>query len=371
MTPELDLTSDNHAGGSVQVLQAILAAEGGFARAYGNDAVSARMVERFRDVFGCDLAVIPVPTGTAANGLALDAAVHRGGVIIGHDDAHIFKKEAGARAFFNDRSRMVRLPSFDGLVPLAAAERALDGLTGGELAILSLTEGTERGTLYTPDALAALGHAARSRGVRVHVDGARFANAVAALGCEPADLTWRAGVDILSFGATKNGAVSTEAVVIFDPKGAGAPLVERAREACDWFGYTMSKGRFAAAQLEAMLADGHWLTLARHANAVAGALAAGLAAVPGVRLPFESRTNQVFVALPAAMDDHLKANGGRYYDWTHRVPDVAATLAPDERLIRLITSYATPPALIEAFVALARRARVTEAARLDSSVPAL
>ncbi len=351
---ELDLTSDNHAGGSAPVLRAMLAADGGFARAYGHDDASARMVERFRTVFGCDLVVIPVPTGTAANGLALDAVTHRGGVIIGHDDAHIFKKEAGARAFFNDRARMVRLPSFDGLVPLAAAAEAFAGLDGGEPAVLSLTQGTERGTLYEPDATAALGRAARSHGVKVHMDGARFANAVAALGREPADLTWRAGVDVLSFGATKNGALSTEAVVIFDPHGANAPLVERARAACDWFGYTASKARFAAAQLDAMLADGHWLALARHANAMAGALAAGLAAVPGVWLPFDTRTNQVFAVLPAALDDHLKANGGRYYPWTERVPDVAATLAPNERLIRLITSHATPPALVEAFVAQAR-----------------
>ncbi len=356
---ELDLTSDNHAGGSAPVLRAMGAADGGFARAYGQDDVSARALDRFRAVFGCDLAVIPVPTGTAANGLALDAVVRRGGVIVGHDDAHIFKKEAGARAFFNDHARTVRLPSFDGLVPLAAAERAFADLDGAEPAILSLTQSTERGTLYAPEALAALGRAAHARGVRVHMDGARFANAVAALGCAPADVTWRAGVDVLSFGATKNGALSTEAVVIFDPQGANAPLVERARAACDWFGYTASKGRFAAAQLDAMLADGHWLALARHANAMAGALAAGLAALPGVRLPFETRTNQVFAVLPATVDDHLRASGGRYYEWTHRVPDVAATLAPDERLIRLITSHATPPSLVEAFVARAKAGVMT------------
>ncbi len=366
----LDLTSDNHAGGSAPVLRALLAADGGFAPAYGRDDASARMVERFRDVFACDLAVIPVPTGTAANGLALDAVAHRDGTIIAHDDAHIFNKEAGARAFFNDRARMVRLPSFDGLVPLPGAERAFADLPGTGPAVLSLTQSTERGTLYAPDALAALGRMARSRGVRIHMDGARFANAVAALGCAPAKATWRAGVDILSFGATKNGAISTEAVVIFDPHGANVSLVERARAACDWFGYTASKARFAAAQLDAMLADGHWLALARHANAMAGVLAAGLAAVPGVRLPLDTRTNQVFAVLPAAIDDHIRANGGRYYPWTNRTPDIAATLAPGERLVRLITSHATTPELVAAFLALAR-AGVDAPARLDSPVPAL
>ncbi len=348
---DLDLTSDNHAGGSAAVLRAIASADGGFARAYGHDDVSSRALHRFRDVFGCDLAVIPVPTGTAANGLALDAVVGRRGVIIGHDDAHIFNKEAGARAFFNDRSRMVRLPSFDGKVPLAAATRAFAEGPSSEPVVFSLTQSTERGTVYTPDEVAALGRAARARGVRMHMDGARFANAVAALGCTPAELSWHAGVDLLSFGATKNGAVSTEAVVVFDPEGANADLVARARQACDWFGYVASKSRFAAAQLDAMLIDGHWLELARHANAMAAMLAEGLSRLPGVRLPLPTETNQVFAVLPAALDAHLAANGARYYPWTHRTPDIAATLAPDERLVRLITSYATPASLVDAFLA--------------------
>lgn len=368
MSISLDFASDNWAGVSPRVMEAIAAANGGFAPAYGGDAVTKRMQDRFGDLFGCDVAVITVPTGTAANGLALDALTRREGLILAHEEAHIFTREAGARAFFNDRARLIKLHGLDGKLAPAAVDDVLGGLSPADRspvrrhAALSLTQGTDCGTVYAPAEVAALSEAARRHDVHVHMDGARFPNAVAALGCAPADVTWRAGVDILTFGVTKNGALGTDAVVIFDPAGAGAEWLHRAREACDWFGYVASKSRFAAAQLDAMLEGGHWLDLARHANAMADRLARGLQSVSGVRLAFPRGINEVFAVMPPAVDDALRASGARYHPWT--TTSCAPERAPrgGEGLFRFVTSFETAPESVDALVAAALTATPVKAA---------
>ena len=183
------------------------------------------------------------------------------------------------------------------------------------------------------------------------MDGARFANAVAALGCSPADMTWRAGVDILSFGATKNGCFAAEAIVVFDPDLATTLRFRRKRA-----GHTLSKGRLLSAQMEGYLADGHWLGNARHANRMAAELAAGLALRPDVTLAWPCQSNGVFAILPKRLDAALRAGGAFYHPWSPRSLPAGMIVGPDEVLVRLVASFATRPEDVEALLALARDA---------------
>jgi threonine aldolase len=218
-------------------------------------------------------------------------------------------------------------------------------------AVVSLSQATEAGTLYRPDEVAAIAAVAREAGVAVHMDGARFANAVAALGCSPAELTWKAGVDALSFGATKGGAFACEAVVVFDPARARDLPFRRKRA-----GHLVSKGRFLGAQMEAWLEGGHWLDLAGHANAMAGRLSAGLAALPGVRLAWPTQANEVFAVLPRGMDAALRAAGARHYEWSARCLPADERPGAEETLVRLIASFATTPEEVDRFLDVARAA---------------
>lgn len=368
MTDHLDFASDNWAGVSQPVLDAIIAANAGYAPAYGNDEVTARMQARFAEAFERDLLVIPVPTGTAANGLALDALTHRNGLIVAHEEAHIFTKEAGARAFFNDQARLIKMHGVAGKLSPNDLDDLLGGLSPADRspvrrhATVSITQGTECGAVYRPNEVSALSAVARKHHVHMHMDGARFANAVATLGCKPADITWRVGIDVLTFGVTKNGAMGTDAIVIFDPKGAGAEATQRAQEAWDWFGYVMSKGRFAAAQLDAMLVNDHWLDLARRANAMADRLARGLSALPGVRLAFPREINEVFAILPPAVDEAMRAAGARYHPWNSKATAPDNAPRGDERLMRMVCSFQTSEASVDRLIAAAASAAPARAA---------
>ena len=249
--------------------------------------------------------------------------------------------ECGAGEFYTGGAKIVPLAQKDGrLRPQAlraALERAGIGHTGRvQPAALNLTQATERGTVYRLDELDDLIGIAREYGMRVHMDGARFANAIAALGCRPADVTWRRGVDVLSFGATKNGAMGAEAVVVFTAELA-EPLRFRARRA----GQVFSKMRFISAQLEAYVRDGLWLRLAGQANAMARRLADGIADLPGVRLLHPVEVNEIFAEMPRPMIDGLLAAGFGLYD---RGGDV-----------RLVTAFNNTENQIDAFVAAARR----------------
>ncbi len=359
MTANLDFASDNWAGVSLPVLDALAAANHGSAPAYGNDDVSKRMQRRFQDLFGCALGVVTVPTGTAANGLALEVLAGRDGVIVGHEEAHIFTKEAEARTFFNDRATIIKLPGLNGRLTPESIDKALAALPAGERApsrkiCISVTQGTDSGTIYSIAEVAAIAAIARKHGASLHMDGARFANAVAALECAPAEITWKAGVDILSFGATKNGALGVDGLVVFNVNGDKAADIKHANEACDWFGYVASKSRFASAQLDAMLAEDHWLALAHHANAMADKLARGLLALPGVRLAFPREINEIFAILPPAIDDAMRAAGARYHPWGSKA--IAAGVEPTagERMVRMVASFQTTPEQVERLLAAAR-----------------
>ena len=302
--------SDNAASPCPEVLAAIAAAAPGVPAGYDGDAISSRLDAAFGALFDHPCTVFPVSTGTAANALALATMVPPYGGIVCHQEAHIQVDECGAPGFFTGGAALMLVPGASGKLTPAGIAAALSPHRGDvhqvQVRALSLTQATESGTVYTPAELAALGAHARAQRWRVHLDGARFANAVAHLGCHPADISWRAGVDILSFGAVKNGGLSAEAIVVFDPA-----LVDDLRFRRKRAGQMPSKGRFQAAQLLAMIEDGVWLRNAARANA--GARAIAVAA--GDRVMHAVEANEVFLQLRVGEPDRLRAAGIGFYDW--------------------------------------------------------
>jgi threonine aldolase len=298
----MNFASDNAAPVAPAILEAVVKANAGFALGYGNDDLSKAVERRFSEVFDREVAVFLVATGTAANALAIAHLSPPWGAVLCHEGAHIATDEAGAPEFFGGGLKLVPLSGEAGkLTP----DIVLDALGRGRGAphsvlpsVLSLTQTTEAGTVYRPDEVRALSDLAHARGLAVHMDGARFANAVAHLGCSAAEASWKGGVDVLSWGATKGGAMAAEAVIFFDsPRAAGMPS-RRKRG-----GHLFSKHRFLAAQFDAYLHDGLWLKLAAHANAAARQLARDLtqAGFP----PFwpSRRTRSLFNSPPRSTPD--------------------------------------------------------------------
>jgi threonine aldolase len=343
----MNFASDNAVGVAPEILAAIAAANQGSALAYGNDAATKRVERRFAELFEREVTVFLVPTGTAANALAIAHLTPPWGAVLCHAEAHIATDECGAPEFFGGGVKLVGLP---GVACKIGADHVTEALERGQWggphhvspAMLSLSQATEAGTIYQPDEVRRLAAVAHARGMSVHMDGARLANALARLGVTPADATWKAGVDVLSFGATKGGALGAEAVVFFDPARA-AGFAERRKRG----GHLISKHRFAAAQMEAYLADGLWLRLARHANAMADQLGQGLAAA-GFRPVWPVEANEVFVALPRVTCERLQSAGASFYPWT---TDSAPAPANGSMLIRLVCSFATVAADVERFIA--------------------
>jgi threonine aldolase len=348
----MNFASDNTAGIAPEILAAISRANEGVALAYGNDDWTRRVERQFAELFEHEVAVFLVPTGTAANALALAHLAPPWGAVFCHAEAHIAVDECGAPEFFGGGLKLIDLPGEAGKVAPATLRRALDaGEWGGphhvSPAVLSLSQATEAGTIYRPDELRELAEIAHARGMALHVDGARLANALVRLNASPAQATWMAGVDALSFGATKGGALAAEAIVFFDPARA-ANMQERRKRG----GQLVSKHRFIAAQIEAYLADGLWLGLARHANAMADRLAAGLVAA-GLAPAWPVEANEVFVALPSRIDARLKHAGASYYPWTTGSLPSGSVLPRDATLVRLVTSFATTADEVDRFVATA------------------
>jgi threonine aldolase len=302
--------SDNTAPAAPEILAAIAAANQGYARGYGDDPWTARLEQRFAEVFECPLRVFPVATGTAANALALATTVPPYGAILTHEEGHIVRDECGAPEFMTGGARLLLLQGSDAKVTASAIAAALAANPPSVHTVqpraLSITQATELGTVYTPAELRDITALAHAQGLLVHMDGARFANAVASLGCSPADVTWRSGIDVLSFGATKNGALAAEAVVFFDTTRVADFEFRRKRGA-----HLISKMRFVSAQLLAYLEDGLWLRLAARANALAGRLA--VAAGPLLMHPAEA--NEVFVRIGESGAAALRALGFEFYDW--------------------------------------------------------
>ncbi|HEY7244900.1 MAG TPA: beta-eliminating lyase-related protein [Xanthobacteraceae bacterium] len=345
----MNFASDNAAGIAPEILAAIARANEGHALAYGGDDWTQRIERAFAEMFEHEVAVFLVSTGTAANALALAHLTPPWGAVVCHSDAHIATDECGAPEFFGGGIKLLGLEGTGCKIEPAALKRALSGRWGGphhvRPAVLSISQATEAGTIYRPDEIRQLADMAHAHGLRLHVDGARLGNALARVNASLAETTWKAGVDALSFGATKGGALAAEAVVFFDPAQA-AHMAERRKRA----GHLVSKHRFIAAQLEAYCADRLWLRLARHANAMADRLAAGLCEL-GFEPVWPVQANEVFVALPLAVDARLRSAGALYYPWSSNA--LAAPLPARAVLVRLVTSFATTAEEVDRFIATA------------------
>jgi len=347
----IELRSDNAAGVAPEILAAIEAANTGSALAYGGDELTAHLHDVVREVFEHPTArVFPVTSGTAANSLAISASTPPWGAVLCHPSAHIITAEGGATSLFGGGAVMQGVDGEHALIDPDRLRAALESVRWGDPhesqpSVLSLTVPSDFGTVYRLDEIAALTAIARERGLRVHLDGARLANAVASLGCAPADVTWRAGVDVVSLGATKNGALSAEAIVVFDDAIA-EQLIYRTKRS----GHVTSKMRFQSAQVTAYLTDGLWLRLAGHSNRRMAALAAELETIDGVRLAERVDVNMAFVELPAAAIDALTATDLECY-----------RLGPTS--VRLVTSWQTTEDDVTAAATRFREASLASAER--------
>lgn len=322
--------SDNAASVHPAVMEAMACANS-VDTAYDGDAISQSLDALMSNLFETDVTAIWVATGTAANSLALASLCPPYGSILCHKDAHIQNDECGAPEFYTHGAKLALIEGEGAKVTADALKAKLATTPGGvhwaQPHALSITNATEYGRAYRPDEVAALGEIAKAHGLGFHMDGARFANAVATIGCSPADVTWRAGVDVLSFGFTKNGGMAAECLVYFD-KAKAAGVVERRKRA----GHLLSKGRYLAAQIVALVENDRWLTNARAANAGAQRLAAAC----GARLLHAVEANEVFARMTADEAARLRAQGFDFYDWA-------------EGEVRFVVSWDQPEAEIAAF----------------------
>jgi threonine aldolase len=316
---------------------------------YGADPLSEQVQQRLQDLFETELSVYFVTTGTAANALALASICPPHGSIYCHRESHVNADECGAPEFFTGGAKLIDLEGKQGKLHAPDLERELTkGWTGVEHhvqpAAVSVTQASEAGTVYTLDELGDIASLCTAHNLALHMDGARFANALSTLSCNAADATWRAGVDVLSFGATKNGAMAAEAVLFFNPDKAAEFRYRRKRG-----GHLFSKMRFLSAQWDAYLTDDLWRRNATHANAMAKRLAEGLvkalasksrASDSAFLYPVEA--NEIFVNLPNATRDILVAQGFAFYPWVDGGPQCC----------RLVTSFDTDPADVDAFIAV-------------------
>ena len=340
--------SDNWAGAHPKIAAGLSAHASGFEPAYGNGSLDAKVQRRFQEIFEREVAVFFVGTGTAANALSLVSANKPGGLSFCHRESHVMEDECGAPEYFMGGSRLFAVDGELGRIDpeklAAAVDRfAGDNVHAGRPAAISITQATEVGTVYSLDHIRSIAAIARQHAVPLHMDGARFANALASLQATPAEMTWKSGVDIVSFGGTKNGCWCAEAVIMFD--------LDRARE----FGFIrkraallFSKSRFIAAQFEAYFEDGLWLETAAHANAMAARLAGHLAASGKARLPWEPDANEVFAIMPGKVAEALQGKGARFYDW-HMPASFVGEIAQGDKLWRFVTSFATDPEEVDRF----------------------
>jgi threonine aldolase len=323
----MNFFSDNTATACPEVLEALGQANQGSVKAYGDDAWTQRLDAVLGEYFGTKVAAFVVTTGTAANALSLATVAPPYGAVYAHEAAHVVHDECGAVEFFSGGARVTSVPGPNGKLTAQTLQAMLDsnGISVHQLqpAAVTVTQATEFGTVYRPDELKVLTAVAHSRKLRVHMDGARFANAVAYLNCHPGDVTWRAGIDVLSFGATKNGAIAAEAVVFFNLDCVKDFELRRKRA-----GHLISKSRYVSAQLLAYVESGAWLRNAQRANS----LAQRIAQAAGNRLLYPVEANELFLKLGDANKKALRDAGFRFYDWA----------APASGEARLVVSWDQP-----------------------------
>lgn len=328
--------SDNYAGICPEALAALVDANAAYAPAYGDDEWTRRVSDRLRNLFACDCDVYFVFNGTAANSLALASLCQSYHSVVCHDLAHVETDECGGPEFFSNGSKLLPASGENGkLTPAALLEviTRRNDIHYPKPRVVTLTQATEVGTVYRPDEIAAIAEVAHSHGLRVHMDGARFANALVSLGAAPADISWRAGIDVLCFGGTKMGLPVGEAVVFFDRS-----LSEDFAWRCKQAGQLASKMRFLSAPWLGVLDNDVWKKHAAHANEMAQRLGKGLQDIPGAQLLFPVEANGVFVSLPQAVLDGLRSRGWRFYTF------IGAGGA------RFMCSWDTPPESVEALL---------------------
>jgi threonine aldolase len=338
----IDLRSDNTGRAAPRILDALIRANRGTALGYGGDEWTAALQQRYSELFETSVRVFPVATGTAANALALASLGPSWGIIFCSEAAHINTSEANATGFFGGGLKLAATGGEHGKIDAGLLAEALAAISPGQLhrgrpIAISLTQATDLGAVYTLDEIRAIADVAKQRGLKLHIDGARFANAVAQLGCSPAELTWRAGVDIMSFGATKNGGALCDAIVVFVSDIADGLAVQLRRAGQVW-----SKMRFASAQLIAYVEDGLWLEMARASNRIAARIAAGLREIPAARLLAPVEANELFLTLPETAMDALEAAGFQFY-------------RRSKTLARFVCRFDTTEAEADALIAALRR----------------
>lgn len=332
--------SDNWAGAHPKIAAGLAASAGGFSTAYGDGALDRAVYRRFNEIFEREVAVFFVATGTAANSLSLAAFNKSGGISFCHREAHLIEDECGALEYLSGGSRLYPVDGTLGRIDPANLERAIgrfasENVHAGRPVAVSITQSTEIGTVYDPDDIDAISAVAKGHGLPLHMDGARFANAMVSLGTTPAEMTWKRGVDILSFGGTKNGCWCAEAIVLFDLDRAKELAFLRKRAA-----QLFSKSRFVSAQFDAYFRDGLWLDTARHANAMAARIAAAIGNSSSARLAWQPRANEVFAIVKKAEAERLQSAGAVFYDW-HKPAAFDGRLGEDEQLYRFVASFAT------------------------------
>jgi threonine aldolase len=347
----MQFASDNWAGAAPEIVEAVAREASRRGAAYGESALDKTVERRFSEIFERDVAVFFVGTGSAANGLAMAAVNRPGGVVFCHRDSHMLEDECGGVEYLTGGAR---LHGLDGKLAKVDPERlrvAVDSFDpafvhGGQPMAVSITQQNEAGGIYSLAEIRTIADIAHGRSLPLHMDGARLANALVHLDVTPAEMTWKAGVDLLSFGATKNGCIGAEALVIFDPARArDAPFLRKRA------GQLFSKQRFIAAQFEAYFNHDLWLRLARHSNEMADRLRAGIERSARIRQAWETAGNEVFVMLGQDDAARLQKAGATFHGWKPPAGEDALGMIGHDRLIRLVTSFATRPDDVDAFLA--------------------
>jgi threonine aldolase len=324
----MNFRSDNEAPINAKILQAIVTANQGFEESYGYDSYTEKFTEQCQQLFQCWSEVLVLTTGTAANSIGMTLACPPYGSILCHTNSHINADECGAPEFFTAGAKLIPMPGEHGKIDIDYLDNYLAG-TGvhGEHeslpSVISITQCTESGTVYTLEELKQLNLIKQKYNLALHMDGARFANALVALNCSAAEMTWQCGIDLLSFGATKNGAMMAEALIVFNPH-----LTNQIKRLRKRSGHLISKMRFISAQLQAYIADDLWLELAQHANQMANQF--NKQTTKNIEFIHPVQANEVFCRLPLALIDHLKAIGFEFHVWPGH-----------DDVIRLVFSHAT------------------------------
>jgi len=348
----MNFASDNTGPVHPNVMAALIAANTGYALPYGGDDLTAQTIQNIRDLFEApDAAVFLVSLGTAANSLILATLSQPWETVFCHTVAHIHEDECNAPEFYSGGTKLTLVPGPEAKMTAENLRRSIlaeetRGVHGPQRGPVSLTQATERGTIYSLKEIQKISATAKEFGLPVHMDGARFANAVQSLGCSAAEMTWKSGVDAVTFGGTKNGLMAVEAVIFFNPKHAWEFELRRKRGA-----HLFSKHRFLAAQMQSYLAGDLWLDMAKKSNDGSARLVQGLKQIPEVQIDFEPQANIIFAQWARAAHQRLHAAGAQYY-----VMAGDHTTGPSDELLpaRLVTDWSTTPENIDKFLDILR-----------------